>query len=286
MCVSSAGPRVRESVGSQCVKDCDREVTKKNGGAQHRRAFPGLVGAPLRGASHQLFIFSFSSRCAESAPYSSQSRKSRAARKSRVRCAEFGAPSRASTKLCRSLVGAPLRGATPKSGSRRGVCAKRDPKREIADKHLRMSLGKGRASARCSSYFAHKGAFDANAPTTDTTKPKNVFLSMFADTSLLQNCIGPMFADNSHLQNCIGLVFTNNGLLQNCIGLMFTNNGLLQNCIGLMFANTSLLQNCIGLVFTNNGLLQNCIRLVFANKGLLQNCIGLVFTNKGLLQIA
>ena len=126
------------------------------------------------------------------------------------------------------VIGAPLRGATTRNESRRSVCGKRNPESGIADKRSLANSGEGRASARCSYYFANKGAFDANAPTTFTAMPENDFMSMSANNSLMQNCMGLMSANNSRLQNCIGLMFAVDGLLQNCMGLMFTNNSLLQ----------------------------------------------------------
>ena len=139
------------------------------------------------------------------------------------------------------VIGAPLRGATTRNESRRSVCGKRNPESGIADKRSLANSGEGRASARCSYYFANKGAFDANAPTTFTAMPENDFMSMSANNSLLQiawgYCLRTMASCKLHrtnvcerrsLANCIGLMFANNGLLQNCMGLLFANNGLLQ----------------------------------------------------------
>jgi hypothetical protein len=144
----------------------------------------------------------------------------------------------------------------PKRRCRRSVCDKRDTQSRTADKHSLANSGKGRASERCSYYFAHKGAFDANAPTTVTTMSGNVFISVFAYKGRMQNCIRLMFANNGLLQNCMGLMFAVRGRMQNCMGLMFAIDGRMQNCIGLMFANNGLLQNCIGLMFVIKGLLQ------------------------------
>ena len=85
----------------------------------------------------------------------------------------------------------------PKRKCRRSVCAKRAPQCVTADKHLRVIRSMVAPRRGAPPIVACKGAFGANAPTTFTAMPKNVFLSMFANKSPMQNCMEPMSANKT-----------------------------------------------------------------------------------------
>ena len=115
--------------------------------------------------------------------------------------------------LLRNCIGLMFRNKTPRQRSRstsprrdpkrkdsRRICAKCAPQSGTADKHPHAIRSKV-APRRCAPpTITHKGAFDANAPTTFTTTPENVFLSMLANKRHLQNCIWPMFANKTPRQ--------------------------------------------------------------------------------------
>ena len=88
----------------------------------------------------------------------------------------------------------------PKRRCSRRVCDKRDPQKQFADRHPRANSCKDAPRRFAPTIIAHQGAFDANAPTSFTAMPENVFLSVFTNNSLLQNCMWLMFASKTPRQ--------------------------------------------------------------------------------------